>query len=228
MAFIQSIIAEYEDTLIGKRKSISPFYFSYGETGNMKLALQVMKYAFETYLQWSPQDLQACLTYEVLERLHLKSLLRYVVFPPELDVSQDLFYIAWLLYPETLHFDQKDLILRVYQKLLEGRQQKFPKEFFTGSDGLTRSQVCLRYMIEQYLTFSSIKDMYAFFAAEACHKVLRKYKLLVVCRDLYDTPVDYLHASLARGQQDEFWYRYYDFQLQRRRLAEQQAGNGAI
>lgn len=220
MEFLKSAITEYEGTLVGKRKSVSTFYFSYGETGNMKLALQIMQYAFETYLKWTPQELRDYLTLDVLERLKLKSLLRYIVFPPELNAKEDLFYIAWLLYPETIHFSPKDLTLRVYSKLLEGKLQKYPKDFFTGSDGVTRSQICLRYMIEHYLNFTTVKDLYTFFSKEECNKTLRRYKLLVICRDLYDTPVDYIHLSLAKEQRDEFWYHYYTFQLKRRILAE--------
>lgn len=222
MDFLKSAIAEYEDTLVGKRKAISTFYFSYGENGNMKLALQIMKYAFETYLKWEPQVLRDYLTSEVLERIKLKSLLRYIVFPPELNAKEDLFYIAWLIYPETIHYGKKDLALRVYKKLLDKEIQKFPKEFFTGSDGVTRTQICLRYMIEQYLHITSVKELYEFFSTDECIKTLRKYKLLTICRDLYDTPVEYLHSSLSKEQKDIFWYRYYDFRYRHRLLDEHQ------
>lgn len=46
MDFFKSAIAEYEDTLVDKRKSISNFYFSCGKSGNMKLALHIMQYVF--------------------------------------------------------------------------------------------------------------------------------------------------------------------------------------
>lgn len=221
MDFLKSAIAEYEDTLVGKRKSVSTFYFSYGESGNMKLALQIMQHAFETYLKWEPQVLRDYLTQEVLERLKLKGLLRYIVFPPELNAKEDLFYIAWLIYPQTVHYGKKDLTLRVYRKLLDKEIQKFPKEFFTGSEGVTRTQICLRYMVEHYLQITSVKELYAFFATEECIKTLRKYKLLTICRDLYDSPVEYLHSSISREQQDVFWFRYYDFQYRHRILSEQ-------
>lgn len=226
MDFLKSAIAEYEDTLVGKRKAISTFYFSYGENGNMKLALQIMKYAFETYLKWEPPVLRDYLTNEVLERMKLKSLMRYIVFPPELNAKEDLFYIAWLIYPETIHYGKKDLALRVYIKLLNKEIQKFPKEFFTGSEGITRTQICLRYMIEHYLHFTSVRELYEFFSTDECIKTLRKYKLLTICRDLYDTPVEYLHSSLSNDQKDIFWYRYFDFRYRHHLLDEHQMEEG--
>lgn len=221
MDFLKSAIAEYEDTLVGKRKSVSVYYFSYGESGNMRLALQIMQYAFETYLDWEPQVLRDYLTFEVLDRLKLRFLLRYIVFPPELNPKEDLFYIAWLIYPKTIHYGPKELTLRVYQKLMDKEIQKFPKEFFTGRDGVTRSQICLRYLIEHQLNITSIKELYEYFSTDACTKMLRKNKLLVVSRDLYDSQVDYLHCSLAEEQRDDFWFRYYDFHLRRRLLKEE-------
>jgi len=104
MDVLVSAISEYEDVLVGKRKAFSGFYFSYGVNGNMRLALQIMKYAFETYLQWPADQLRDCLTMEILEKLKIKPLLRHIVFPPELDRKKDLFYIAWRLYPKTVHY----------------------------------------------------------------------------------------------------------------------------
>lgn len=211
MDILKSAIAEYEDTLLNKRKAVSNYYFSYEKTGNMRLALQIMQYAFDTYLKWSPQELRDSLTLEIMERLKLKPFLRYIQFPPELNPRKDLFYIAWQLYPNTVHYSVKDLILRVYQNLLDKKIQKYPKEFFTGTDGLLRAQVCLQYMISQHLTFRSVREMYAYFASHDCEKVLRKYRLFTVCCDLFESPLEYLHTALPKEQQQIFWYRFFQF-----------------
>jgi len=218
MDVLRSAIAEYEDVLIGKRKAIASYYFSYGPNGNMKLALKIMRYSFDTYLHWNAEQLRDFLTLDVLEQLKLRSLLRHIQFPPELDRKKDLFFIAWQLYPKTVHFTEQDLILRVYKNILSGKQLKYPKEFFTGRYGLLRARVCLRYLIEQYLHCASIPELYEYFASAQCQKTLRLHKLLVICRDLYDSPIEYLHRTLPRDQQDVFLYRFYDFQ---NRKAEQ-------
>ena len=226
MDLYNSAIAEYEDTLVGKQKAISTYYFSYGKYGNQRLALQIMKYAFETYLGWSPATLRDYISNEIFNRLQLKPLLHYIEFPPELDPKKDLFYIIHLIYPDVVRFSKKDLVLHVFQQLLEGSIMKFPKEFFTGADGEQRAQICLRYILEQKLTFVSVQEAYAFFSTPNCLKLLNKYKLLSVCRDLYDSPLTYLHYSLPSKQQDVFWYRYYDFCCKRAQLRKaQEAGD---
>jgi len=217
---LKSAIAEYEDVLIGGKKVISAYYFSYNASGNMKLALQIMKYAFDTYLHWSAEQLRDYLTLKVMERLKLQPLIRHIIFPVELDCNRDLFYIAWLLYPKTVHFSEKELILRVYKNLLDRKIQKYPKEFFDGMSGYRRAQVCLRYMVEQFVPVSTIDALYEFFASPDCYKVLRQKKLLVVCRDWFASPVDYLHQSLPKEQQNNFLYYYFSF---RQRRAEQKA-----
>jgi hypothetical protein len=215
MDLLRSAIAEYEDVLVGNKKNISTYYFSYNATGNMKMALQIMKYAFDTYLHWSPSQLRDCLTFEVIERLKLTSLMRYIVFPVELDSEKDLFYIAWQLYPGTVHFSEKDLILRIYNNLLDKKLNKYPKKFFDGAYGTLRAQVCLRYMIEQFLPVKSVDELYELFASQKCIKSLRKYKLLFICQELFDSPMEYLHNALPKEQQNQFLYRFYEFDLQR-------------
>jgi len=224
---VKSVITEYEDMLVGNRKMISNYYFTYNAAGNMKLALKVMKYAFDTYLHWTPTQLRDCLTYEVIERLRLQQLLRYVIFPVELDSTEDLFYVAWQLYPKTVHFTERDLILRIYKNLLEKKKPKFPKKFFDGTCGSLRAQVCLRYMIEQFLPFNSTDELYDYFASPKCLKALRQNRLSSICTDLFETPLEYLHKSLPKEQQNQFLYYFYDFTLRR---AEQKKalGNGGV
>ena len=215
MDILQNAIAEYEECLIGNRRTISNYYFSYNQYGNMKLALQVIKHGLEKYLRWNPEQLRDCLTPEIMEQLRLQQMVRHIIFPPELDASRDLFFIIWQLYPHTIHFSDKDLILRVYKGILDRTILKYPKEFFTGHDGRIRSQVCLRYMIEQFLPINSLEELYEYFASSNCQNVLKQNKLLVICNDLYETPLEYLHKSLPKGQQNEFLFRFNDFTLRR-------------
>ncbi|MDR0286667.1 MAG: hypothetical protein LBI03_03015 [Clostridiales bacterium] len=215
MDLTRSAIAEYEDVLVGNRKMISNYYFAYNANGNMKMALKIMKYAFDTYLHWTPDQLRDCLNFEVIERLRLQQLLRFIIFPVELNPENDLFYIAWQLYPKTVHFNERDLILRVYKNLLEKKIHKYPKGFFDGTYGSQRAQVCLRYMIEQYLPFNSVDELYEYFSTQKCLKALRQNKLTVVCHDLFETPLEYLHKSLPKEQQNQFLFYFYDFTIRR-------------
>ena len=89
--------------------------------------------------------------------------------------------------------------------------KRFPKQFLAGADGLYRAKLCFHYMVTQYLTFTSIEDMYRFFSSRGGAVALRKYRLSQVCKDLFEYNVDFLHESLSEDQKDELLYHYYRF-----------------
>lgn len=206
-----------------KNNSVPQYYFAYDEYSNEKLALKIVKYAFETYLKWDPFVLRDHLTVTILEKLKLKQFLRYIPFPPELDPKRDLFYIVWKIYPQTIHFSDNDLILKVYKDLLSGVIKRFPKEFFTGIYGITRAGLCLQYMIEQYVQVASISELYKLFSSQEGISLLRKYKLLPVCEDSFRDPIDYLHYALPAKQKDDFLYSYYSFEYEKRKVLEEES-----
>lgn len=209
-----NLIMEYESILLGKKGSVSSYYFSYDAAGNERIALELMKYAFETYLRWSPIALRDHLDMEIIELLKLKSFMKYLNFPPELDPKKDLFYIAWKIYPNTVHISHKDLILRVYESLLDGSIQKFPKDYFLGIKGVQRAALCFNYMLEQYLQFKSVEEMYEFFSGSAGTKALKKYKLFAICKDMFESPLEFLHTALPPSQKNDFLFNFYTFQKQ--------------
>lgn len=208
----QELIMEYENCLLGKSKNIPPFYFAYDSTYNMQQALAIMKYAFEVYLRsWTPIDLRENINKTLLDKLKLTGLLKYIIFPPELDPQQDYFFIVWSIYPYTIDLDKKDLILKVYKEMMTGKIKRYPKEFFTGIPGLVRAGLCLQYAIEQNLPVSSIKELYRFFSTPTASTFLRKNKLYAVYEDSFENPLAYLHYALPSSQKDETWYYYYTF-----------------
>lgn len=207
----QALINEYENILLGKKQNFSSFFFEKGEYANEQNALLVFKYAFEYYLKWDPLTLRDVLDFETLKKLKLHLLLKYVRFPAELDPEVDLFYIAWKLYPSVINFSQRDLIVRVYDNLLNGKISKFPKDFFTGSMGIVRAGVCLQHLLSNYMQFGNLEHIYSTFGKKDIMNTLKKYKLNVVCKDVFDSPVDYLHLSLPKEQQNECYFSYYKF-----------------
>lgn len=208
-----NLITEYEQTLIGHRYSVFPTYFCYSDDSNEAMALSVMKYALETYLKWSPEDLRDYLTMDILKALKLDGLLKYIRFPVELNPERDLFYLAKILYPNKITIEDKDLTLNVYKNILNKKIEKYPKEFFTGMYGMLRACICLKYMIENNLQFHSVEDMYEFFASKDAAAVLRNNKLEMVSKDLYETNVDFIHDALADSQKIDILYHFYKFCL---------------
>ena len=203
------LILDYEEVLLGNQKTVSSAIFYSDAVGNEKLALNIMKYAFETYLRWTPIELYDWLTPEIMERLKPTQLLSYVRFPSELEPT-DLFYVVWKIYPQQTHYSKEDLILRVYKKMLADQIKKYPKEFFTATEGVDRAIICLRYLIENYIPLRNTLQLYALFSARG-NTLLKKYKLLVPCKDLFGTPLVYLHESLPKNQCNNTFYLYCRF-----------------
>ena len=208
---VYPLMFEYDLILVGKKNTFSPFFFNYSKEQNKRVALSVFKYAIEKYLKWSAEEASIYLTYEVVQFMKLDGLLKYIEFPAELDSKKDMFYIAHLLYPNKVKFDKKELILRTYKEVLSGKLYKFPKEYLSGSMGVIRACVCFQYMVNQFLPFNSIEEMYNFFSSTNGIKALKKYRLYAICTDIFDYPIDYLHEALSNNQKNEFFYHYYKF-----------------
>lgn len=202
--------------LLGKKTVFSPYFFSFSADHNERIALDVFQYAIEVYLRWSPEEAGTYLTMDVVKLLKLDSILKYIRFPAELTIERDLFYIAHLLYPKRVPFDEKELILRTYKEVLGGQLYKFPKEYLSDSLGMMRACICFQYMCSKYLSFTSVEQMYAHFSTSQGTKDLKKYRLYAICVDMFELPLDFLHESLSIRQKNEFFYHYYRFSLKNR------------
>ena len=62
--------------------------------------------------------------------------------------------------------------------------------------------------------------LYSYFAGPKGREAVRKYKLLVPLRELYDSPLDYLHDSLSSQQKDETLYLKFKQQQSTRRKTD--------
>lgn len=213
----KELIYEYESVLIGQKRGLSDSLFQYQDPiSNEHLALSLIKYALNTYLHWDAETLQTMLTMEVFEKLKLTELLKYIVFPPEINEDR-LSYLVGLIYPRQSRYDSYISIVRTYVNVRNGTFKKYPKEFFTDSLGTQRARVCLLYYLEHYTSYGSPEELYAAFADEEILNTLGKNKLRAVCKDLYLTPLDYLHDSLPEEQKSELLYRYHIFNTEMKR-----------
>lgn len=213
-----SILYEYDELLIGNRKSLSPDFFDYGAVTNEAVALKIIKYAFETYLRWDPIDIRDQMNHEILKTFKLDGLLKYIQFPEELDRKNDLFYLAWCLYPWTVNYTYEERVYRVYQNVLDGTFSRFPKEYFAGTEGVMRAILCFRYMLDHVYHFSSMDEMYRFFGAHKSVEAIQKAKLAVVCRDFFGSSLDFLHESLPESQKNTILYTRERFRKEYARI----------
>lgn len=205
---LQMVLNEYDEVLMGKRKSYSAFFMSrhHGD----KVIKIALKYCFETYLQWTPEQVRECLTPELVKRMHIEGLINRIPCPPELNAKTELYYVAWWLYPETQNVSTPELMIKVYDDLLSEKITKFPKGYFDGILGLIHAKAIFLTMVKRYLSFDGPESMYAFFADTKQSKpIMKKYRLSVPLRELFDSPLDYLHEALPESQKREDLYQQY-------------------
>lgn len=208
------LLYEYEEVLLGHKNSVSNYFFANDETRNEKTALYVVKFAINYYLGWTPDEAIDLLTWDTIKQLKLESVIKYIKFPPEMDEKDNAYIIKSKLYPHIIKLDDKEITLKVYKRILSKDLYKFPKEYLSADRiGKTRAMVCMQYMLSQFTSFSDAQEMYKFFATSGGSKLLKKYRLNVVCAALFDYPIDYLHYSLPEDARDEFWYRFYRFKI---------------
>lgn len=206
------LFIEYEEILLGKRKSFSQVFFHYSNEQNEKNAIRVIRYAYEEFLCCDKYHMDNYLTKEVVRLMKLRALMKYIQCPPEIKIMSNLWYLKWKVYPETSRFTERQITIHTYQKLLDGEIKKFPKDYFVGSSGMVRVIICLHYLISNYLQFHSIKEAYEVFSSYQIRQILREYKLLNPCSDNFPLPIDALHTLLPVSQKDELYYhrcRFY-------------------
>ena len=211
----QEVIYEYEQSLIGKKKSIDSEIFCFNEYGNEKLVLEIFRYAFEKIMHWSPAEAYHRVDRKTMDLLKLRHLVKYIRFPGEFDPATDYFFIISKLYPDKIKIDSKERTLILYQQLLSGKMKKFPKRFLEGREGEMRALFCLKYAIQNFGTFESIEDLYRAFSTSEGSAFLKKVKLYQACTTLFDFPIDFLHNSFPISERlgNEFIYSMYKFRV---------------
>ena len=199
------LLMEYEDILLGKRKDFSAGYIGQG-TSSQDIS-QILRYAFEKLLHWSPEDVRDYASPGLIRKLHLERIVNKIDFPSGLNPKTDMFYIACFLYPKQIRFSREKLAMQVYQKVIDGKLQKYPKNFFLSADGELNAQICLRYAINQNLYVNSVRELYEFVSdSDKALSWLKSINLQVPCRLIYEYPIDMLHSCLPASQKDELMY----------------------
>ena len=212
---MDSILLEYDNICIGKYSHFGK-YFKQSEAANQKNALTVMRYAFDHYLpEWTPDDLCNNLNKDILNQLHLGTLMNYIKYPVDYDKEKDYFYLVSLLYPER-RISVVDQTLHTYENILNSKDARYPRDYFVGADGMERAFICLQYVIAKHVSFHSINDLYYFIYSDDGQEFLKKYKLSNVCRQLFPTPVDYLHYTLPKDYQSPFLLNYYRYRYEKK------------
>lgn len=205
----QQKLAEVREMLLGARQHYSASFLD-RDTGDINV-YEALRYLFEAFLEWSPTQVRDCLSIDIIRLFKMEPLINRLPCPPELDRNRDFEYVAWYLYPETVNCTKKDLAIKVYHRLIKGEITRFPKGYFDGTiQSWFRARCAFQCMLIEYMPpFPSLEALYAYFTGSKGREAIRKYKLLVPLRELYDSPLDYLHDSLSSQQRSEELYQKY-------------------
>lgn len=221
----QQKLSEVQEILLNKRQHYSASFLD-RDTGDVNI-YEALRYLFEAFLEWTPVQVRDCLTADIIRLLKMEPLINRVPCPPELDRNRDYEYVAWYLYPETRNCTKKDLAIKVYHRLNNGEISRFPKGYFDGTvQAWFRARCAFQCMLIEYMPpFSSLEAMYAYFASPKGREAIREYKLLVPLRELYESPLDYLHDSLSSQQKSEELYEKYKRIQQKRKKTSKEGGD---
>ena len=205
-----SLIPDIEDYFFGQTVKMPKIHFmgKYGINAQQH-TLDLIRYLIESVFRWTPLEAGDYLTDAVLERFRITPYLKHIDFPLGMTTKK-IEYILHLIYPNIYKFNKREFYLKIYQDVLAGRG-KFPKNFFNGYISKERAEICLQHVINNYILVNSIEELYRIFSSKDISLILKKYNLILPCKNLYTNPVDFLHQALPNSQKDLFLYHYYTF-----------------
>lgn len=220
------VLEAYEDLCLGKRAALQlPDNSSDGpKESNPKrtkkllvprekeqVVLAVMRYAITRRLGWSKEDAYRHLNVNIMKQLKFDNLMQYINLPADVDWKSDPAFIVAKAFGEK--FDYERQVMNVYERILKGYEDKFPKNMFReASTSKFKCAVLLRKFISENIFFRSIPELYARFAdTPKINTMLKDARIKNVVDKLYDTPLDCLHDALNDEERDPFMYSYYSF-----------------
>ena len=209
----ETAIKKYEDLLLGTN---THFYMSGSDAEKEQAALTILRYIITDLLGWTPQEAMEGIPQHIAEQMHIPKLMVYIQYPRDIDEKTDYDYAVYKAFPDEVTYDARKKIIRLYRKVLSGDKNKFPKNYFNeGKGGRFRAKTILVHAIDTNLTIKQkeLPELYKIFNdEETAKKLLKEWRLLSVCRTLYDgNPLLYLYESLSESEEGEFLYNYYTF-----------------
>lgn len=201
-------LREYDDCLMGNRKSYSSALMAKGQ--GPYLCAELLRLIFKYYVHWNPTDVRDRLDKRYIDALKIEPLVNRIPCPPEVNPKKEFYYVAWYLYPETVNVKPAELVIKLYMDIINNNLVKFPKGYFDGNTGYIRARLLFLTMVREFLPkFDCLEAMYAYFASDKGRQCINAYKLSVPLRELYGSALDYMHDSLSDWQKDDELYEKY-------------------
>ena len=194
------VLGEYEEMALGQRKTYSAA--SLPKDASPEYCARIIKRILSIYKpEWSPTDLRDCLTPDLATSLGLWPLIKHLPCPDELNPKKDLYFVAWVLYPETRNVNEIDLVASVYQDIIHGTRQKFPKGYFYGKKGTLRAKAVFKLFMNEFVIprfdLSCLRDAYELFATNEIDGLIEKCHLTAFVRDRFGLPLNFLIQTIG-------------------------------
>lgn len=214
-------IYEYEGLILGKD---SRFKSSFGKDINANKVEfgYIWRYAITHLLHWTPAIAEKYMTAEIMYALKLDTTLEKIGLKPQNII--DFRMVLQYAFPDDIHYSLKEEIIKEYKRsakldefssIPDDIEYRIPKNFYVEDKGITRANVLLNYVIDQYLSDLSIEELYSMFAEPRnINKWLRNKKLLVPMKTIYGNAIEYLHHALPENKKDYLLYYNYIIEQQ--------------
>lgn len=178
------ICRTYDKILSGENKNFGPHFFC---TDRNTKIITLTRYYIEDILKITPEEALETLTIEILEKDKLKCMLKYVDKP--IEYQNDKTYVKHLIYfayPKIKKPTFNEMVVECYKKVLDGRLNKFPKNYFKSVNGEKRAKICFDYLWQNVLKID-YQDIPKLFldSNDKGLKILKQYKLQILISILY-------------------------------------------
>ncbi len=205
----RNLLYEYSQILAKQKAKFSKAYLSKQDEVNELYAYDVFKMAIEVFLHWSPEQALVRLNAEVVKKMRLDLVMPYMKLPPEVEFNDDYTWILHKLYPERIHYDEAEHVIKIYDKIISGEKYKWPKWYFSEAEGHERACICLRHMIDYNMHYESEEDLYRQFVNGEGTKLMNKLGLKTVIQNEFRDPITFLHEAMFKNTGNDTLYHYY-------------------
>ncbi|MCR5670682.1 MAG: hypothetical protein K6G10_06720 [Butyrivibrio sp.] len=211
----ESVIYEYEQILLGKRKGFTASFHDSPEENRIAVGW-VWRYAIEKILGWTPEAALKNVNAEVIDALKLKPTLNVngIDYKEGKTYIADYRFILQYAFPDEIKYDFVDETISEYERISKlgvWRSDKTPdrytKRFYRDDKGIMRAKILMRYVVDHYLSDMTLREKYEFFTdAPRATKWLDEKSLGTPLRDIYTSPLVYFHESLPLSERSNILY----------------------
>lgn len=167
---------DYDEMLIGTKKKITTFINAEPGGGNEVIALNIVRYAIEDILGWTPEEAIKKFDGYIIHKMQLDRVAEYIHYPIEIQGEEPL-YILSRLYPKLVHLSPRQLVEKQFEHVLFDHKQ-FPRDYFVGTEGFFRFCVCMRYLFLNYKRMKNLEEMYTFTLSPEGRRFMSAHRLL--------------------------------------------------